>query len=91
MKMKQTDFDALHNVIRNSFSPGGRNFTEGRGFSECRKSYHAAGLTDERFRWDCLWSSGFDTRSLSSYLNDSHIDTALRRIVELIECGVTDG
>ena len=88
--MRQTDFDALHEAIRDSFSPGGRNFIEGKGFSDYRKSYHAAGFSDERFRWDCLWSSGFDTSPRFSYLDDSHIDTALRRIIELLECGALD-
>ena len=34
-----------------------------------------------RFRWDLLHASGFDTCSLYHYANDTHIDTALRRIV----------
>ena len=40
-----------------------------------------AGRSDERIRWDCLWNSGFDITPLYSYLNDSHIDTALRAIM----------
>ena len=44
------------------------------------RRYTAAGLSDERWRWDLLWSSGFDTRKFYSYLKDSHIDTALRQI-----------
>jgi len=37
---------------------------------------------DKRFRWDLFWhtASGRDYKRFD-YLNDSHIDTALRRIV----------
>jgi len=36
---------------------------------------------NERARWDALWASCFPTKKLYCYLNDSHIDTALRKIV----------
>ena len=43
----------------------------------------------ERFRWDCLWAAkkfkklpdNFVGDVLYAYLNDTHIDTALRKIV----------
>jgi hypothetical protein len=39
------------------------------------------GMNSERKRWDALWTSGFDTRRLyDAGLNDSHIDTALKKI-----------
>ena len=48
----------------------------------------AAGLSDRRYRWDLLWmakiegnTSSWICRNLYSYLDDTHIDTALRRIV----------
>jgi hypothetical protein len=47
-----------------------------------RDRYKADGLSDMRFRWDCLHISRFDVCSLYAYLNDSHIDTALKRIVK---------
>jgi hypothetical protein len=34
----------------------------------------------ERERWDALWASEFDVMPLYTYLNDDHIDTALRAI-----------
>ena len=48
---------------------------------DIRQKYKNEGLSDERFRWDMLWESCFDTNLLYSYLNDSHIDTALRHIL----------
>lgn len=80
MKMRPADFDALHDAIRDSFS------TDVKPFADYREGYRAAGRSDKHFRWDCLHFSGFNVRPLYSYLNDSHIDTALRRIVNLLDC-----
>lgn len=47
--------------------------------------YEAAGLSHERFRWDVLRATGkmnWVCDVLYSYLDDSHIDTALRSIVK---------
>lgn len=79
MKMKPTDFDALRGAIKNAFPCGGKDF------ATWREDYSAAGHSEERFRWDCLHLSGFNTRPFYAYLHDSHIDTALRRIVDCIE------
>lgn len=37
-----------------------------------------------RYRWDLLWASGISLRDTEGYegLNDSHIDTVLRNIVD---------
>lgn len=78
MKMKPTDFDALRDAIKNAFP------RDGRDFAAWKEKYNAAGYSDESFRWDCLHLSGFDTRPLYNYLHDSHIDTALRKIVDCI-------
>ena len=53
------------------------------------EQYKAAGLLDERFRWD-MFSAANEIASwdnlgrvlYASGLNDKHIDSALRRIVE---------
>uniref|UniRef100_A0A6H1ZZ98 Uncharacterized protein n=1 Tax=viral metagenome TaxID=1070528 RepID=A0A6H1ZZ98_9ZZZZ len=50
--------------------------------SETRQVYRDKGLSKKRFRWDMLWKSGFDVSPLYDYLNDNHIDTALKHIVE---------
>ena len=51
------------------------------------EKYRAAGLSDERWRWDLLHASGFNTSLLYAHngrpgLNDNHIDTALRQITK---------
>ena len=53
------------------------------------RHYVALGLSDERHRWDMFWHAcehskklhGCFCADLYEYLNDSHIDTALRYIV----------
>ena len=75
MKMKPADFDALRDAIEDAFPHGGRDY------AHWRWCYRVVGHSDERFRWDCLHLSDFNTRPLYLYLTDSHIDTALRRII----------
>ncbi len=38
-----------------------------------------------RFRWDCLYASKFDCKDTYSYAHDSHIDTALKKIVKELD------
>jgi len=38
-----------------------------------------------RFRWDLLWAAKVDLNAMYVYLNDSHIDTALKAIVKELE------
>lgn len=48
-----------------------------------RKSYEAAGLSQKRYRWDLWRKAGllkFTVGELYQYLDDTHIDTALRKI-----------
>lgn len=40
--------------------------------------YQAAGLSPMRFRWDAVRAAKIDVCQFYTYLNDSHIDTALR-------------
>ena len=52
--------------------------------AERRAAYVAAGLSDERYRWDLTYAAKLSLwicDTLYPYLNDDHIDTALRRIV----------
>jgi hypothetical protein len=52
---------------------------------ERREQYKAQGLTDKRYRWDLAYMAGctrFICDALYSYLDDTHIDTALRTIVK---------
>ena len=51
---------------------------------EARKVAIQQGYTDRRHRWDCLWvakQSSWVCDTLYPYLNDDHIDSALRSII----------
>ena len=51
---------------------------------EARKAAIEQGHSDMRYRWDCLWTSKqsrWVCDNLYPYINDDHIDTALRRII----------
>jgi hypothetical protein len=71
MKMKIDHYELLSKVIRGimTVSPN------------LKDNYIKQGLSKERFAWDMLWKSGFSTPVLYDYLNDSHIQTALFRII----------
>ncbi len=71
MKMKTEHFEQLRALINSAPNP-----------------VYAAPVSDKRQRWDKLWAIPYRARELwfreneiYSYLDDSHIDTALRRIV----------
>ena len=47
------------------------------------ENYMSRGLTHTRYNWDLLWRAKmgpFVCSTLYTYLKDSHIDTALRKI-----------
>lgn len=69
MKIKAEDYAAL----KLAFSR--------YNLAEIYNRYERMEYSPERCRWDILHASGFDTATLYTYLNDSHIDTALRRII----------
>jgi hypothetical protein len=69
MKMAKDDFRALRMAVLRVAG------------ASIASIYRDAGKSHARYRWDCLWRSGFDTRPLHDYLNDDHIDTALRAIL----------
>ena len=43
--------------------------------------YREAGKSEERFRWDVLYAAKVDVCPMYSYLSDTHIDTALKKII----------
>ena len=58
---------------------------------ENRADYKARGLTDKRYRWDLTYCQNVDNPEsatrficdiLYDYLDDSHIDTALKHIIK---------
>ena len=63
-------------VIREAIKPHNNDFHRSR--------YKAAGHSDMRYRWDLARHAGlipFFCDTLYKYMNDSHIDTALRKLV----------
>lgn len=58
-------------------------------YNQAKENYKARGLSKKRFAWDVFnWEDidgmrpcEFSCKELYSYLNDSHIETAILRIV----------
>jgi len=71
MKMSPVHYEALRTAIEPLDTP------------QRRDTYRNAGRTDERYRWDLFYTvrPQLPTFAMYQYLNDSHIDTALRRII----------
>lgn len=70
MKITQSDYEDLKQAIE----------TAVKKYPDALAFYRQRTLNDERYRWDMLHVSGFNTSRLYEYLDDSHIDTALRKI-----------
>ena len=52
-----------------------------KNFPGIKSSYKAAGFSKERFAWSLLHVAKIDTKMLYAYLEDSHIQTALFKII----------
>jgi hypothetical protein len=53
------------------------------GFAPTLPDYKARGLSAKRYRWDMLYRAGLSKwicDNLYPYLNDEHIDTAMRSL-----------
>lgn len=79
MKMKPDAFEALLMLFKEA------NLLDIEGIEA--KRYRSFGRSEQRYRWDRLWAlprvdrdGWFKTHGIYSYLNDDHIDTALRVI-----------
>jgi len=71
MKISKEDYESLKQAILPQHSP------------DMHGKYRCFGLSDERYRWDLLWISGFKANILyDKSLHDGHIDTALRKILK---------
>ena len=46
-----------------------------------KQLYKSKGLSDMRFRWDVFHAAKAYSGKLYNYLNDNHIDTALKSII----------
>jgi hypothetical protein len=75
MKVKPEDYDKMKTAVEKVMLENPNVTVE---------TYLSQGLTAMRFRWDALIIASrkklFDICALYSYCNDTHIDTALRRI-----------
>jgi len=72
MKMKKEHHEALKKALT-VISP------------ELKWRYKKLELSKQRYLWDCYWfvcdNNLFRPKTLYTYLNDSHIETALRQIL----------
>ena len=76
MKITPKDYQYLKNAISKVYN------------SEQSKEKRKLGLSEVRIRWDYLWiakEGTFVCNVLYKYLNDNHIDTALKNIVIELE------
>lgn len=78
MKMKLEHFAQLETSIK-SLDTGERRLTyKKRLFQNADKVQDL----DKRYRWDLLYIASLPMQELYSYLNDEHLDTALRKLVK---------
>ena len=86
MKIKKHDYIILENRLRLFIN------STGKSLNEWKQIYKEQGLSGERLRWDLLWGSkikigdGVGIKgdlNLYEYMNDNHIDTALRKITDM--------
>ena len=85
MKIKQEHYDAIKDQILIVVNEVKQD--SGRSFIDLHMDYIEQGLSEIRFRWDLWWISSGNRSTdfiyeLYDYLNDTHIDTALKRIVK---------
>lgn len=81
MKITSADFEALRAAVAPLDTQATRERYARRDFPRA----DAVKNLELRYRWDLLHASRFDTCNLYRYLDDSHIDTALRAIVEPLQ------
>jgi hypothetical protein len=74
MKIKPEDYQALLSAIK----PLANKIKSHREYLKNNRLFNDL---ETRLRWDLLWASKFDLTPLYQYMNDDHIDTALRCIV----------
>ena len=72
MKMKKDDFKELRTAITKAKNK----------HPQLTKIYKEGKISATRYRWDLLWSSKVNTNKYYEYLNDSHIDTALKQALK---------
>ena len=70
MKMKNKDYLDLKMILKKTIKEN----------QKCLETYFTC-HNKKQYRWDLLWVCDYDIRPLHKYLNDSHIDTALKSIM----------
>ena len=78
MKITPRDFQVVKTMLERSIVDTPAN----------REAYIKAGLSSKRYRWDCFRLSGgisFLCNELYAYMNDDHMDTALRKLIPDLE------
>ncbi len=71
MKMKPEDIEKLRQAIEPIV----------KSHPEAYEQYKSAGHSDMRYNWDVLRASKFDVCQFYTYLNDTHINSALAHIL----------
>lgn len=81
MKIRGNDYDRLMDAVSAVMAQ----------YPDALATYRKQGLSDMRYRWDALRATGLTIGDgngvcgdldLYAYMDDSHIDTALRRITK---------
>jgi hypothetical protein len=85
MKMKKEHFDYLKKAIQEAKYPlGDKGYgTIFKTAEEMKQNYKNLGVSMKRYRWDLVFHTVGGTwinQNLYTYLNDDHIDTAMRKI-----------
>ena len=87
MKIKKEHYAKIKQQIKTAVISALENSEGSKTFADWQEYYMEQGLSQKRFRWD-LWYIGGSYRTtdfiyeLYDYVNDTHIDTALKRIVK---------
>jgi len=79
MKMKLEDYQKLQEAIIQGYLRLPKHIRP----LMSKEHYISMELSEMRWRWDLLHISGYNVIPMYSYLNDNHIDTALKNITNI--------
>jgi hypothetical protein len=85
MKIREEHYQQLKSLIEERLDQLKATRSEVKEFYESDPT-----LSDKRFRWDLLWAINKEQRTplfdeFYQYMDDTHIDTALKNIVQEID------
>lgn len=90
LKIKEQDLQVLKSRIERLDTPARRDMYKSGNYARA----HLTKDVDKRYRWDLLWTTGLKLGDgvgvkgdldLYAYLDDTHIDSALRFLVPPLE------